>query len=96
MTGPLTLKQRFREENFDPTNFQKLQFPDNISNYCKISIVYSLSSTNYHHKRQTFQLYCCRVNLPVKKTYHCRSWSLFITKTANTSDQSNKRKFQQS
>ena len=30
----------------------------------------------------------------VQKTCHCKSWALFITKIANISDQSEKRKFQ--
>ena len=34
----------------------------------EISIYSSLLSTNYHHKRQIFQLYWCWVKCPVQKT----------------------------
>ena len=39
MTGPLTLKRRFVEENFGSANFsfQKLQLLDNISNFANFN-----------------------------------------------------------
>ena len=99
MTGPLTLKWRLLEENFGSVNLssQKLQFLNNISNLWNFRSVTSVpQTTNYHHKRQIFQLYWCRVKRSVQKTCHRLSWVLFVTKIAKTSDQLDERKLQSS
>ena len=59
MTGTLTLKRRFLEENAGSANFgsQKLQFFEKHYELLKISIGYFLISINYHHQRQIYLLY---------------------------------------
>ena len=80
MTGPLTLKRRFLDKNLVKS-----------CNFCKNFGLLEISigcSTNYHHKRQIFQLYCCRVKRRVQKNA-TESWALFVTKIAKISDKSN-------
>ena len=97
MTDPITLKRRFLEEKFDPTNlsFQKMHFLDNLRTFGNFDW-WLLFSTNYHHKTRNLSTLLCRVERPVQKTCHCKSRALFVTKIAKISDQSDKRKFQSS
>ena len=74
---------------------QRLKFPKAVISLqhlevSEISISYALFLTNYHRKRQIFQVYWCRVKRPVQNSLRL-SCAFYAIEIAKVHDQSDKR-----